>query len=280
MARSLIPVPLARVPSTHSIRSKTFTIQGASDDKTSSLAASSNRGLMPRVFEYLMASIQREERKASAKGAVVYTCRASFLEVHNERIFDLLEPASSSAGAGASGALQLREDSKRGIYVEGLSEELVRTAGDCTALMERGIAARRVGETALNRESSRSHCVLSLTISSVTTHPSGTTTEKSSRFNLIDLVCREGAALGARRTRGQTQELAMERSCAPVPSHGAGIVLLCLCFLSLSCAGRLRARQGHASDGRAHGRGAQHQQESLGAWKRDSRADEAQPRRK
>lgn len=46
-----------------------------------------------------------------------YSCRCSFLEIYNESIFDLLNTSSIN--------LQLREDVKRGCYVDGLSEHIV-----------------------------------------------------------------------------------------------------------------------------------------------------------
>jgi kinesin family protein 15 len=150
---------------------------------------------MPRVFEYLMSSIAREERKQVGPGSkVTYTVRASFLEVFNEKIFDLFEPSSGSgSGSTAGSSLQLREDSQRGVFVDGLSEEPVRSAMECQELMVRGAQARRVGETALNRESSRSHSVFSLSIRSSVTH-GGRTVDKHSRFNLIDRQSREHTA--------------------------------------------------------------------------------------
>jgi hypothetical protein len=47
-----------------------------------------------------------------------YTVRASYLELYNEQIFDLL---GSTTGA----QLQLREEPKRGVHVEGLTEVVV-----------------------------------------------------------------------------------------------------------------------------------------------------------
>lgn len=138
------------------------------------------RGLMPRVFSYLTSQIASATAAASA-GKVQYTCTASFLEIYMERVFDLLE--------GTSPACNLREDTKRGVYVEGLREEPVSTAAELERIMERGIIARRVGETAMNRESSRSHCVFTLNIASKTTAPNGAITERRSKFNLIDCQC-------------------------------------------------------------------------------------------
>jgi hypothetical protein len=46
-----------------------------------------------------------------------FLCKISFLEIYQEVITDLLQPASTR--------LQIREDLKRGVHVEGLSEEVV-----------------------------------------------------------------------------------------------------------------------------------------------------------
>ena len=55
-------------------------------------------------------------------------------------------------------------------------------------LMRKGIENRRVAHTKMNRESSRSHSVLTLTIESKTKNYSGMTVSKFSRLNLIDLA--------------------------------------------------------------------------------------------
>jgi len=80
------------------------------------------------------------------------------LEIYNDRIFDLLNPHSFS--------LTLHEDVNKGVFVANLTEETVENAVDCARLMAKGAENRHVGETAMNRESSRSHCVFTLTIHS------------------------------------------------------------------------------------------------------------------
>lgn len=166
---------------------KTHTIQGA----TSMGTDPSQRGVMPRVFQYLCAQIAREERKSG--GRLKYSVTASFLEIYNERIFDLLEPNSQS--------LTLREDAKEGVYVENLHEVPITAADEILKLMEMGIQNRRVGETAMNRESSRSHSVFRLALRSTLTE-NGITKTKHSLFHLIDLAGSERqkatAAVGAR----------------------------------------------------------------------------------
>ena len=51
-----------------------------------------------------------------------FLCRCSFLEIYNEQIFDLLDPASIG--------LSLREDIKKGVFVDGLLERDVGSARD------------------------------------------------------------------------------------------------------------------------------------------------------
>ncbi len=48
---------------------------------------------------------------------VRYSVKCSFLEIYNETITDLLKPSS--------GNLNLREDMKRGCYVDNLTEQIV-----------------------------------------------------------------------------------------------------------------------------------------------------------
>jgi hypothetical protein len=55
--------------------------------------------------------------------------------------------------------LLIREDKKKGVYVAGLSEWVVRSPAEIYGLMEQGGAIRATGETKMNEMSSRSHAV-------------------------------------------------------------------------------------------------------------------------
>ena len=59
---------------------------------------------------------------------------------------------------------------------------------DVSSLLVRGQAARKVGETAMNRESSRSHSVFTCTLECSSTDASGVTQILHSRLNLVDLA--------------------------------------------------------------------------------------------
>jgi len=169
---------------------KTYTMQGDVYTNKES-EEKDNRGLMPRLFEYIFAQIARREREHSATR---YLVRCSYLEVYNEVVTDLLDPLSTN--------LAIREDFRNGVSVEGLSEELVSNADDCLHVLERGLSNRHIGSTSMNRESSRSHSVFIMVIESETTNETRVTTRRRSRLNLVDLAGSERQKLA--RTSGQT----------------------------------------------------------------------------
>merc|ERR1711871_1754653 len=80
-----------------------------------------------------------------------FLVRASYLQIYNEQISDLLKPERSN--------LSIREDKRRGVFVDGLSEWVVRSPAEIYGLMQRGGQVRATGETKMNEVSSRSHAV-------------------------------------------------------------------------------------------------------------------------
>ncbi|KAF5835177.1 hypothetical protein DUNSADRAFT_7806 [Dunaliella salina] len=129
---------------------KTHTMLGQIDKSKSP----SERGLAPRVFDYLFQKIGEEE-DAKGRDSLRYSCRCSFLEIYNETITDLLNPSATN--------LQIREDT-HGCFVEYLTETEVLNVDDVLTLMRHGAENRHTGETRLNRESSRSHSVFTCTV--------------------------------------------------------------------------------------------------------------------
>jgi hypothetical protein len=105
-----------------------------------------SRGIIPRAIEQIFGHIQRH-----ASPRMRFLVRASYLQIYNETISDLLKPERSN--------LSIREDKKRGIFVDGLSEWVVRSPAEIYGLMQRGGAMRATGETKMNDVSSRSHAV-------------------------------------------------------------------------------------------------------------------------
>jgi len=87
-----------------------------------------------------------------------FLCKCAFLEIYNEQVYDLLDPASTG--------LHLRENMKHGVYVDGLSEVGVASAREAYQVLTTGWVNRKVASTSMNRESSRSHAVFTLSIES------------------------------------------------------------------------------------------------------------------
>jgi centromeric protein E len=80
-----------------------------------------------------------------------FLMRASFVEIYNENIRDLLSTAADATVA-------IREDPRRGMYCEAIETMICTYEGICTVLKE-GIAKRAVESTAMNDTSSRSHTI-------------------------------------------------------------------------------------------------------------------------
>uniref|UniRef100_A0A3Q2ZVJ2 Kinesin family member 15 n=1 Tax=Kryptolebias marmoratus TaxID=37003 RepID=A0A3Q2ZVJ2_KRYMA len=153
---------------------KTFTMLGPSemDNFTDEL-----RGVIPRSFEYLFFLINREvERSGKSKS---FLCKCSFIEIYNEQIYDLLDTASAS--------LFLRENIKKGVFVEGAVEKFVNSAAEAYKVLSMGWRNRRVASTSMNRESSRSHAVFTMTLESKEC-VNEVVNIRMSQLNLVDLA--------------------------------------------------------------------------------------------
>lgn len=156
---------------------KTFTILGPNIDSSDYKFSSENpnRGLLPRCFEYIFTKIFENISNCEAE----FLVKCSYLEIYQEQINDLLDPNPQN--------LQIREDMKRGVYVEGLIEEIVSNAEETYNLLKIGTLNRHVGSTSMNKESSRSHSVFTLVIESKICQD-GVSKYVTSQFHLIDLA--------------------------------------------------------------------------------------------
>ncbi|XP_031496961.1 kinesin-like protein KIN-7D, chloroplastic isoform X2 [Nymphaea colorata] len=126
-----------------------------------------------------------------------FLLRVSYLEIYNEVVNDLLNPAGQN--------LRIRED-VQGTFVEGLTEEVVLSPAHALSLIAAGEEHRHVGSNNFNLLSSRSHTIFTLTIES---SPCGDSNEGEavtlSQLNLIDLAGSESSRVettGVRRKEG------------------------------------------------------------------------------
>lgn len=132
-------------------------------------------GIIPRAV--------RDVFQANVSAATV-----SYLEVYNEKVFDLL----SLDDGWEKHPLRVCEDDKNGVVkVLGLTEVPVRSANDVLAALKRGNARRTTEATGANDVSSRSHALLQLSIRFGTAPPS--------TLCLVDLAGSERASATGNR---------------------------------------------------------------------------------
>ncbi|KAG8129952.1 hypothetical protein E2320_016625 [Naja naja] len=146
---------------------KSFTMQGILDPP-------SQKGIIPRAFEHLFESVQCAENTK-------FLVRASYLEIYNEEIRDLLGPNTKQK-------LELKEHPEKGVYVKGLSQHTVHSITQCERIMETGWKNRAVGYTLMNKDSSRSHSIFTINMEIYVVDERGQDHLRASKLNLVDLA--------------------------------------------------------------------------------------------
>ncbi|CAN6575655.1 unnamed protein product [Malus baccata var. baccata] len=123
---------------------KTFTMEGTSE----------NRGVNYRTLEELF-------RISKDRGGFMrYELCVSMLEVYNEKIRDLLVDNTNQP----TKKLEIKQCADGTLDVPGLVEERVYGFEEMWELLKSGSQARSVGSTSANEQSSRSHCLLRVTV--------------------------------------------------------------------------------------------------------------------
>ncbi|XP_046592745.1 uncharacterized protein LOC107228132 [Neodiprion lecontei] len=162
---------------------KTYTMMGPKNDP----------GLTPRLCEGLFFRIFEEQQKGN-----YYDTAVSYLEIYNERVRDLLKPSTNSSG------LRVREHPRLGPYVQGLTRQTVSTLGSLMSWVEEGTRARKTASTTQNATSSRSHALLTVSLTSRSENSNSTAGTSSglekrqhsgrgARLHLVDLAGSERA---------------------------------------------------------------------------------------
>jgi len=121
---------------------KTYTMQGEMEEQ-------SKQGIIPRMISHVFKHIYKHEDTD-------FMIKVSMIEIYQEKIRDLFDVSRVN--------LNIREDSIKGIYVDGASERYVGCPNDVLALLEMGSANRAQAATNMNEHSSRSHSIFILTI--------------------------------------------------------------------------------------------------------------------
>ncbi|XP_034935444.1 kinesin-like protein KIF3A [Chelonus insularis] len=147
---------------------KTFTMSGA---KTSPQL----RGIIPNTFAQIFGHIAKADEHQK------FLVRATYLEIYNEEIRDLL-------GKDQNTRLEVKERPDIGVFVKDLSGYVVNNADDLDRIMTLGNKNRVVGATAMNVSSSRSHAIFTITVESSQLGEDGEQHVKMGKLHLVDLA--------------------------------------------------------------------------------------------
>ena len=151
---------------------KTYTIMGR-DDAINEKVLSNNKysGIMPKSINYIWSTVSTKQQK--------FYIKVSFLEIYNEQINDLLNPSNSN--------LQIRWDQKQGFFVEGLLVRECKKPQDIVEIILQGTKNRKKGSHDLNKDSSRSHTILTVYLISEF-QSGGESYKKYGKISFVDLA--------------------------------------------------------------------------------------------
>ncbi|XP_073505051.1 uncharacterized protein [Phyllobates terribilis] len=181
---------------------KTFSMMGTDEQP----------GLVPRICSALFSR--------GVSHLTSLQVEATYLEIYNEKVQDLLCPTTDFK------ALKVREHKFLGPYVEGLSHHAVKNAEDIKSLILEGNKCRKISNTKMNEQSSRSHAIFTLRVTQ-TFHKENTMKELLSKVSLVDLA-------GSERTSitGATGEALKQSSNINKSLSSLGLVINSLAELS------------------------------------------------
>lgn len=147
----------------------------STDESAAKSDASISDGVIPRALKYLYDTFRQAPKDTS------FVVRASYCEIYNEHVYDLLNPSS--------GSLQVRWNDQSGFYVQNLLVVQCDSLDDVLAVVHEGHRNRRVGSHDMNKDSSRSHSLLTVHVDRQTKDPSdGHVTTKFGKVSFVDLA--------------------------------------------------------------------------------------------
>ncbi|KAI6205416.1 hypothetical protein M3Y94_00789600 [Aphelenchoides besseyi] len=194
---------------------KTYTMEGHHDeDENYTWENDPKAGVIPRALHHIFTKLESERPED-------YSVRASYVELYNEQIFDLL--------SGNDNSLRVFDNKDKGIIISGMEDTPVRSRAEVYSLLRRGTERRKTASTLMNISSSRSHSVFTLT---VTTRQTIDDEEllRVGKIHLVDLagsenVGRSGAVDARAREAGNinTSLLALGRVITALTTNAAHV---------------------------------------------------------
>ena len=143
---------------------KTFTMMG------SDVIECKNKGIIPRMACKVFDHIEQADRNFE------FSVKVAFCEIYMEKIRDLIRPL---------GNLKMIEDRRKGVYIQGLTEDYVSNDKEMLDMLKIGCRNREVAYTLMNEQSSRSHSIFLVTITETDTHD---LSSKTGKLYLVDLA--------------------------------------------------------------------------------------------
>ncbi|KAJ1035663.1 hypothetical protein NDA18_000440 [Ustilago nuda] len=167
---------------------KTHTMEG---DLTCQMGTySSEAGIIPRSLYRLFHTLELSKED--------YSVKATFIELYNEELRDLLgsescantaAEASASTQKEAQHGLRMYDDARgKGVVIQGLEEVALKDAAHGLTLLRRGSQKRQIAATNCNEQSSRSHSVFTMTVFIKDKPCRGEEVLKIGKLNLVDLA--------------------------------------------------------------------------------------------
>ncbi|KAF5306447.1 hypothetical protein FQR65_LT07359 [Abscondita terminalis] len=154
---------------------KTYTMQGELTE--------TGMGMIPRSIDLIFTLIEKYQQIGWS-----FEVEASFLEIYNETIRDLLD-------LNGKDNLEIMFNEGKGVTVKNLTTAGVRSAKELHCLMQQAAQNRMVAVTNYNEHSSRSHAVSKITL---TGRNSETCIGYTACLNLVDLAGSESAKTSQR----------------------------------------------------------------------------------
>lgn len=118
--------------------------------------STADAGIVPRALVHIFKVINEDEN-------FDYSVTLSYVQLYCELLTDLLNPNGFEDEQGRK-SLLIREDTRRGVFIEGVKCASVESAEDAMSLIQEGDEHRVRAATNMNATSSRSHACIILNI--------------------------------------------------------------------------------------------------------------------
>ena len=122
---------------------KTYTMYG------NDLYDENSKGIIPRIVEEIFKRVEKSDRN------IDFQIKLSVMEIYKEIIYDLFTQENN---------LKIIENKQKGLYIENLTEVYLSSIDEFFNYVELSQKNRKVAETKLNHNSSRSHCLMILEV--------------------------------------------------------------------------------------------------------------------